>query len=78
MATHKTDWDLKLPSAVHAYNTLEKRMTGRNLYFLVFGQVAVHGIELEVETHRIIAARTGNRIEDLNTRLIAIEDLEEA
>ena len=78
VAAHKTDWDLKLPSAVHAYNTSEKRTTGRNPYFLVFGQVAVHGIELDIETHRIIAARTGDRIEDLNTRLIAIEDLEEA
>ena len=38
----------------------------------------MHGIELQIETHRIIAARTGNRIEDLNARLIAIEDLEEA
>ena len=78
VAAHKMDWDLKLPSAVHAYNTSEKRTTGRNPYFLVFGQVVVHGIELEVETHRIIAAQTGNRIEDLNARLIAIEDLEEA
>ena len=78
VATHKTDWDLKLPSAVHAYNTSEKRTTGRNPYFLVFGQVAIHGIEMEVETHRILAAQTGNRIEDLNTRLIALEDLEEA
>ena len=50
----------------------------KNPYFLVFGQVAVHGIEMEVETHRILAARTRNRIEDLNARLIAIEDLEEA
>ena len=78
VAAHKTDWDLKLPSAVHAYNTSEKRTTGRNPYFLVFGHVAVHGIELEVETHRIMAARTGNRIKDLNAQLIAIEDLEEA
>ena len=78
VAAHKTDWDLKLPSAVHAYNTLEKRTTGRNPYFLVFGQVAVHGIELDIETHRIMAAQTKNRIEDLNARLIAIEDLEEA
>ena len=78
VAAHKTDWELKLPSAVHAYNTSEKRTTRRNPYFLVFGQVAMHGIELEVETHRIMAARTGNRIEDLNARLIAIGDLEEA
>ena len=78
VAAHKTDWDLKLPSAVHTYNTSEKRTTGRNPYFLVFGQVAVHEIEMEVETHRILAARTGNQIEDLNAWLIAIEDLEEA
>ena len=78
VAAHKTDWDLKLPSVVHAYNTSEKRTIGRNPYFLVFGQVAVHGIELDIETHRIMAAKTGNRIEDLNARLIAIEDLEEA
>ena len=38
----------------------------------------MHGIELDIETHRIMVARTGNRIEDLNARLIAIEDLEEA
>ena len=37
VAAHKTDWDLKLPSAVHAYNTSEKRTTRRNPYFLVFG-----------------------------------------
>ena len=78
VAAHKTDWDLRLPSAVHAYNTSEKRTTRRNPYFLVFGQVAVHGIELEVKTHRIMAAWTGNRIEDLNAPLIAIEDLKEA
>ena len=78
VAAHKTDWDLKLSSAVHAYNTSEKRTTGINPYFLVFGQVAMHRIELDIETHRIIAARTGNRIEELNARLIAIEDLEEA
>ena len=77
VAAHKTDWDLKLPSAVHAYNTSEKRTTRRNPYFLVFGQVAVQGIELDIETHRIMATRTGNWIEDLNARLIAIEDLEE-
>ena len=78
IAAYKIDWDLKLPSTVHANNTSEKRTTGRNLYFLVFGQVAVHGIEMEVQTHRILAAQTGNRIEDLNARLITIEDLEEA
>lgn len=27
-STHKTDWDRKLPSAIHAYNTSEKKTTG--------------------------------------------------
>ena len=75
---HKTDWDLKLPSAVHAYNTSEKKTTRRNPFFLVFGQEAIHGIELEVEWHLIMASRIGTRIDDPETRLIAIEDLEEA
>ena len=78
VSAHKTDWDLKLPSAVHAYNTSKKVTTGKSPYFLVFGQTALHGIEMEIETYRIIAARTGNRNLDLTTRLLAIEDLEEA
>ena len=28
VSAHKTDWDLKLPLAVHAYNTSEKKTTG--------------------------------------------------
>ena len=78
VSAHKMDWDLKLPSAIHAYNTLEKVTTGKSPYFLVFGQTALHGIEMEVETYRIIMAQTGNWIQDLTTRLLAIEDLEEA
>ena len=77
VSAHKTDWDLKLPSAIHAYNTSKKVTTGRSPYFLVFGQTALHGIEMEIETYRIIVARTGTRNLDLTTRLLAIEDLEE-
>ena len=44
----------------------------------MFGQIALHGIEMEVETYRVIAARTGNQIQDLSTQLSVIEDLEEA
>ena len=78
VSAHKTNWDLKLPTAVYAYNTSEKVTTGKSPYFLVFGQTALHGIEMEIKTYRIIAARTGNRNQDLTTRLLAIEDLEEA
>ena len=52
-------------------------MTSRSPYFLVFGQTTLHGIEMEIETYRIIAAQTGTRNLDLTTRLLAIEDLEE-
>ena len=47
---HKMDWDWKLLSTVHAYNTSEKKTTGKSPYFLVFGQTTLHGIEIEVET----------------------------
>ena len=78
VSTHKTNWDLKLPSAVHAYNTSKKKTTGKNPFFLVFGQNVIYEIELEVESHQIMASRMGARVEDQDTRLIAIEDLEEA
>ena len=77
VSAHKTDWDQKLPSAVHAYNTSEKRTTGKSPFFLVFGQGAVHGVELEVETLRVMAYRQGIQTEDLGFRMMAIQDLEE-
>lgn len=77
VSAHKTDWDRKLASAVHAYNTVEKKTTGKSPYFLVFGQEVLHGIEMEVETFRVMATRSGHQILDPSTRLLAIEDLEE-
>ena len=56
------DWDWKLPSVVYAYNTLEKKMIRKSPYFLVFGQTPLHGIEMEVETLRVMAARSRNWI----------------
>ena len=78
VSAHKTDWDRKLLSAIHAYNTSEKKMTRKSSYFLVFGQTALHGIEMEVETLRVMAAKSGNRIQDSKYWMIAIQDLEEA
>ena len=78
VSKHKTDWDMKLPSMVHAYNTYEKTTTRRTPFYLVFGQEAVHGIELETETHRVMATRNAIRRGDPEIRLLAIEDLEEA
>jgi len=78
VSENKTDWDVKLPSAVHAYNTSEKTTTGRTPFYLVFGQEAVHGIELEMESHRVMATRNAERSGDPEIRLLALEDLEEA
>ena len=78
VSAHMTDWDLKLPSVIHAYNTSEKKTTNKSPFLLVFGQNVIHGIELEVESHRIMASRIGAWVENLETRLIAIENLEEA
>ena len=78
VSAHKTDWDRKLPSAVHAYNTSEKKTTGQSPFFLVFRQEVVHGVELEVETLRVMAYRTGPCSEVPGFRMIALQDLEEA
>jgi hypothetical protein len=78
VSAHKTDWNRKLPSAVHAYNTSKKRTTGKSPFFLVFGQGAIQGVELEVETLGVMAYREGIRTEDLGYRMMAIQDLEEA
>jgi len=78
VSAHKTDWDRKVACAVHAHNTSEKRTTGKSPFFLVFGQGGIHGVELEVETLRVMAYREGIRTEDLGYRLMVIQDLEEA
>ena len=52
VSAHMTDWELKLSLAVHAYITSKKITTGKNPYFLVFGQTALYSIEMEVETYR--------------------------
>lgn len=77
-STHKTNWDQKLASIVHAYNTLEKSTTDRSPFFLVFGQAALLKIEMEVETFKVIASRRGDWITNAEIWLLAIEDLEEA
>ena len=78
VSAHKTNWDRKLPSAIHTYNTLKKKTIEKSPYFLVFGQTTLHVIEIEVETLRVMVARSGNRIQDSKYQMIAVQDLEEA
>lgn len=77
VSAHKTDWDRKLASAIHVYNTSMKTTIGKTLYFMVFGQEAVHRIKLTLETYRIMAARLDTQVEDPAPRMLAIVDLEE-
>ena len=51
---HKTDWDRKLQSAVHAYNTKIKQTTGKSPYYLVYGQDPLAIVEWEIPTDRTI------------------------
>lgn len=78
VSANKTDWDEKLYSAVYAYNTTIKTTTGKSPYFLVYGQEVIQKVETEVETHRIMAFRHGQRVESVERRLEEVEELEEA
>ena len=75
--SHKTDWDRKLISAVHAYNTAYKSTTGKTPYFLVFGQEVLQPVQTEVETFRVMSAKYADRTEDSYQRLEDIDTLEE-
>lgn len=77
VSAHKTDWNRKLPSAVHAYNTSEKTTIDKTPFFMVFRQECIHGIELTIKSHQVMAIRLGDRVEDDTLQLIAIDDLEE-
>lgn len=46
---HNTDWDRKLPLAIHVYNTSEKKTTTKSPMFLIFGHAGLYGIGLEGE-----------------------------
>ena len=77
VSAHKIDWDIKLYSAVFAYNTTWKKTTGRTPYFLVYGMDVLQEIEMDVETYRVIAQEFGERTEDIEERLSQIDQLEE-
>ena len=72
VSAQKTDWDQKLLSAIHAYNTLGKKTKRKSSYFLMFEQTTLYGLEMEVETLRVMAAKSGNWIKDSKYRTIAI------
>lgn len=74
---YKLQWDMKLFSAVHAYNTTVKITTGRSPYYMVFGQDAIHPVEAEVVTLRVLQYPEHAEGDGESDRFEAIEDLEE-
>ena len=75
---HKTDWDLKLYSAVYSYNITFKTTTGYSPYYLVFGQHAVVPVEFEVPTLRVTVEERMSEDKSLMERAYRLEELEEA
>jgi hypothetical protein len=73
---HKTDWDRKLASAVHAYNITSKQTTERSPYFLVYGQEPITPVELDVVTARTMEEPLSLEEMFMENRLGQIEDLE--
>ena len=55
------DWDLKLQSALWAYNTTEKLTTRRSPFFMMFGTTSIMPIEFEYPTARVVNRQ---RLED--------------
>jgi hypothetical protein len=70
-----SDWDKKLQSAVHAYNTKVKETTGKSPYYLVYGQDPLAVVEWEIPTDRNIEDPMIE--ESLEAHLELIEVLEE-
>jgi hypothetical protein len=78
VAAHKTDWDVKLYSAVYAYNLAYKTTTGQTPYFLAFGQHSLVPIEFEVPSLRVALEDRLPAVLSLRERAYQLEKLEEA
>jgi transposase InsO family protein len=74
---HKTDWDIKLQSALWAYRTAEKITTKRTPFYLVYQMDSIMPVEFEVPTYKISTTERLSSEESLSPRLHKIEKLEE-
>eukprot|EP00253_Pinus_taeda_P034324 PITA_34324 len=50
IASHRRDWDTKLPEALWAYRTTWRSTTGYSPYQLLFGKQPIFPIEFEIQT----------------------------
>ena len=77
VAEHKTDWDVKLRSAVWAYHTAQKTTTGRTPFYMVHGCESVLPVEFEVPTFRTLDPRRLPEEESQDIRIANFDELEE-
>jgi transposase InsO family protein len=77
ISVHKTDWDIKLQSAIWAYRTDEKITTKRTPFYLVYGMDSIMPVEFEVPTYQTSTAERLSPESIPSPRLQEIEKLEE-
>lgn len=77
ISIHKTDWDVKLQSALWAYRTAEKITTRRTPFYLVYKMDSVMPVEFEVPTYRTSITERLSPESSLSPRFQEIEKLEE-
>jgi hypothetical protein len=77
ISVHKTDWDIKLQSALWTYRTAEKITTERTPFYLVYGMDIIMPGEFKMLTYRISTTNSFSVEESLVPRLEDLEKLEE-
>jgi hypothetical protein len=77
ISVHKTDWDIKLQSALWAYRPAEKITTKITPFYSVYGIDSVMPVEFEVPTYQTLIAERLSPESSLSPRLQEIEKLEE-
>ena len=77
ISAHKTDWDLKLHSALWAYRTAEKITTRQTPFYMVYGQHSIMPVEFEIPTQRVSIEERLPVEESQDARLLQLQKLEE-
>jgi hypothetical protein len=77
ISVHKTDWDIKLASALWAYRTAQKITTKRTPFYLVYGMDSIMPVEFDIPTYRISTTERLDPEESLSPRLHDLDKLEE-
>ena len=77
ISVHKTDWGIKLASALWAYRTAQKITTKRTPFYLVYGMDSIMPVEFDIPTYRISTTERLDPEESLSPRLHDLDKLEE-